>query len=418
MDGLYVAQGAFADIHGLGQLDYLAGEVGNGIVGSAAGSRPPVLFDHLLSAWNATTGAVEPAFPRVIEDWQFFNGPAVAEISGDSLPEIIDSSGGYFVHAFNAAGVEPAGWPKLTGHWQTSTPSIGDINDDGHVDLVQTTRLGTVFVWQTAGATCQADQWRKFRHDEWNTGTYGADTRRPARIVDLALSGSGGSVTLDWTAVGDDGRCGTATTYELRASSNPITTANFSSATPITIDPPAAAGTPESRTVTPPSGALFYALRAIDEVGNAGPIAVVAQARPFTLRRLRLVVAGPGRDRLVLRGAMAQTLAQLGLPGQSVALALSDAGGEYFQATIPAAQILASPRGTLVRFRDRTGTIANGITSFTMGGGGSNRVTIRAQRLNLAGASAGAFTATLEVGAAPFIASGVLRAAGTGFRFP
>ena len=96
----YVAQGAFADIHGLGQLDYLAGEVGNGIVGSAAGSGPPILFDHLLSAWNASTGAVEPAFPRVIEDWQFFNGPAVAEISGDSLPEIIDSSGGYFVHAF------------------------------------------------------------------------------------------------------------------------------------------------------------------------------------------------------------------------------------------------------------------------------------------------------------------------------
>ena len=225
-------------------------------------------------------------------------------------------------------------------------------------------------------------------------------------------------MTLDWTAVGDDGRCGTATTYELRASSNPITTANFSSATPITIDPPAAAGTPESRTVTPPSGALFYALRAIDEVANAGPIAVVAQARPFTLRRLRLVVAGPGRDRLVLRGAMAQTLAQLGLPGQSAALALSDAGGEYFRATIPAAQILPSPGGTLVRFRDRTGTIANGITSFTMGGGGRNRVTIRAQHLDLTGASTGAFTATLDVGAAPFTASGVLRAAGSGFRFP
>src|SRR5439155_491880 len=247
----YVAQGAFADIHGLGQLDYLAGEVGNGIVGSAAGSGPPVLFDHLLSAWNATTGAVEPAFPLVIEDWQFFNGPAVAEISGDTLPEIIDSSGGYFVPAFNAAGLEPAGSPKLTGHRQPAAPSIGHLDDSAHAHAV----------------------------------------------------------------------------------------------------PPA--------------------LRAADEVGNAGPIAVVAQARPFTLRRLRLVVAGPGRDRLVLRGAMAQTLAQLGLPGQSVAIALSDAGGEYFRATIPAAQILASPRGTLVRFRDRTGTIANGITSFTMGGGGS-----------------------------------------------
>ena len=184
----------------------------------------------------------------MIEDWQFFNGPAVAEISGDSLPEIIDSSGGYFVHAFNAAGVEPAGWPKVTGHWQTSTPSIGDINDDGHVDLVQTTRLGTLFVWQTAEATCQADQWRKFRHDEWNTGTYGADTRRPARIDDLRFSISGTSAKLTWTAPGDDGKCGTAQAYELRASATPITRANFASATPIAIAPPAAAGSAETRT--------------------------------------------------------------------------------------------------------------------------------------------------------------------------
>ncbi|HEX9504968.1 MAG TPA: S8 family serine peptidase, partial [Acidimicrobiia bacterium] len=266
----YVAQGAFADIHGLGQLDYLAGEVGNGIVSSAAGSGPPILFDHLLSAWNATTGTVEPAFPRVIEDWQFFSGPAVGEISGDTLPEIIDSSGGYFVHAFNAAGIEPAGWPKLTGHWQTASPSIGDLDDGGHVDVVQPTRLGTLFVWQTAGATCQADQWRKFRHDEWNTGTYGADTRRPARIEDLLVSTSGSSVTLTWTAVGDDGKCGTAAAYDLRASATPITRANFASATPISVAPPAAAGTPETRTVTPPTGALFFALRAVDAAGNRG----------------------------------------------------------------------------------------------------------------------------------------------------
>jgi len=68
---------------------------------------------------------------------------------------------------------------------------------------VQTTRLGTLFVWQTAGATCQPDQWRKFRHDEWNTGTYGADTRRPARIDDLRFSISGTSAKLTWTAPGD-----------------------------------------------------------------------------------------------------------------------------------------------------------------------------------------------------------------------
>src|SRR4029077_12413392 len=116
---------------------------------------------------------------------------------------------------------------------------------------VQPTRLGTLFVWQTGGATCQTDQWRKFRHDEWNTGTYGADTRRPARIEDLLLSTSSSSTTLTWTAVGDDGKCGTANCYELRAPSTPITRANFGSATPIAIPPPAAAGSHETRTIMP-----------------------------------------------------------------------------------------------------------------------------------------------------------------------
>ena len=177
-----------------------------------------------------------------MEDWQFVTGPAVADITGDPLPEVIATSGGFFVHAFNAAGIEPAGWPKLTGQWQTATPSIGDLDGDGTVEVVRLTRLGTLFVWRTAGATGQPDRWRKFRHDEWNTGAYGADTRRPARIDDLRFSTTGPTARLDWTAVGDDGRCGRADQYELRASSAPITRANFASATPVPVAGPAAAG--------------------------------------------------------------------------------------------------------------------------------------------------------------------------------
>src|SRR5207244_10654738 len=118
-------------------------------------------------------------------------------------------------------------------------------------------------VWKTAGGTCQGDQWRKFRHDEWNTGTYGKDTRRPARITDLRAAGGAGSVTLGWTAVGDDGRCGTATSYDLRASATPITRTNFTSATPVGIAPPGPPGSAASRTSTPPAAAPSSAHRAI-----------------------------------------------------------------------------------------------------------------------------------------------------------
>ena len=98
------------------------------------------------------------------------------------------------------------------------------------------------------------------------------DTRRPARILDLRACGN---VTLRWTAVGDDGRCGTAAAYELRASATPITPANFASATPVAIAPPAPAGTRESRTFQPPAGAVYFALRAVDRTGNAAPLATI-----------------------------------------------------------------------------------------------------------------------------------------------
>jgi hypothetical protein len=411
----YVGEGAFADLAGLGQLSYTAPTVGNGLLAIASGSGSPALFDHLLSVWNATTGTQAPAFPRVIEDWQFFTGPSVADISGDGLPEIIATSGGFFVHAFNTAGVEPAGWPKLTGQWQTSSPSIGDLDGDGSVEVVQTARLGTLFVWKTAGATCQPDQWRKFRHDEWNTGTYGADTRRPARIDDLSVANGVTSATLAWTAVGDDAGCGTASTYELRAASTPITRTSFASATAVPIAAPATAGTAESRTITPPPGTTFFALRAVDEVGNAGPLASLGA---FELRRLGLTHAGAGADKLTLKGRTPALLAQLGLPGSSITLALRDAGGEFYRATVPADFFVANGSGTKLRFRDRTGTIAGGITKLTIGGSLRTDIAITGRHLSIAGASAGPFTATITIGDLTLEASGTLRTTGTKLVYP
>ena len=65
------------------------------------------------------------------------------------------------------------------------------------------------------------------------------------------------SVTLTWTAPGDDGSTGTATSYEIRYAKSPITAASWVLATPVTgVPTPQAAGTAQSVVVTGPGTAI------------------------------------------------------------------------------------------------------------------------------------------------------------------
>ncbi len=79
------------------------------------------------------------------------------------------------------------------------------------------------------------------------------------------------AVTLQWTAPGDDGNTGTATQYEVRVSTSPITSGNFAAATLVPNPPaPQAAGTSQSMLVGGLQAATNYwiAIRTADERGN------------------------------------------------------------------------------------------------------------------------------------------------------
>jgi len=125
-----------------------------------------------------------------------------------------------------------------------------------------------------------------------------------------------------------------------------------------------------------------------------------------------------GADKLTLKGRTPALLAQLGLPGSSITLALRDAGGEFYRATVPADFFVANGSGTKLRFRDRTGTIAGGITKLTIGGSLRTDVAITGRHLSLAGASAGPFTATITIGDLTLEASGMLRTTGAKLVYP
>jgi len=106
------------------------------------------------------------------------------------------------------------------------------------------------------------------------------DLVAPGAIEDLATGAStSNSVFLSWTAVGDDGNEGTASVYELRHAIWPIDASNFPLATRVW-DTPAAQppGTTETLEVLglAPGTVHYFAIRAVDEWGNAGPISNVA----------------------------------------------------------------------------------------------------------------------------------------------
>jgi len=115
------------------------------------------------------------------------------------------------------------------------------------------------------------------------------DLTPPNAVTDLAVvadpEGAIGpmglfSLTLEWTATGDDGDVGNAGSYDLRYSTAPIDDGNFGDAAQVSGEPvPGPPGATESHTVTGLDfGTTYYfALKVSDNVGNASPLSNVVE---------------------------------------------------------------------------------------------------------------------------------------------
>jgi len=163
---------SFGDLDGDGVVDLVTGGVGAGYAISALQDGKRMAFDHGVGAWSGQTGQYLDGWPRVIEDLQFFMNPAIADLDDDGKPEVISGSAGFVVHAWNVNGQQPAGWPKLTGHWVLASPAVGDVDGDGRLDVVVATRQGWLFAWRTASPAGAKVEWAGFGHDPQNTGNY------------------------------------------------------------------------------------------------------------------------------------------------------------------------------------------------------------------------------------------------------
>src|SRR4030095_16619679 len=84
------------------------------------------------------------------------------------------------------------------------------------------------------------------------------DAFRPAPVTDLSITAGKTSAAITWTSPGDDSLCGTPQEFDLRWSTSPINTSNFSSATRLTTSSPGPAGTVHCVDLTGLSSCTWY----------------------------------------------------------------------------------------------------------------------------------------------------------------
>ena len=170
-----ISSSSLGDMDGDGTLDVVTPGTGYGYLEGMLDDGHLHRFDHALLANSGDDGELLDGFPQAMEDLQFFLNPVLADVNGDHELEALAGSGGFVLHAWDADGVEPEGWPKFTGQWLIASPAVGDVDGDGWLDVVVGTRNGWLYAWTTTSPAGADVAWASFGHDAANTSNHATD---------------------------------------------------------------------------------------------------------------------------------------------------------------------------------------------------------------------------------------------------
>lgn len=158
----------------------LADLTGDGLPEVIAGTR-----DGRLHVMNGVTGAELTGFPYVVAS-DITSSPAVGDIDNDTYPEIIFGSSIAKVYALNPDATAVSGWPQgiQLSEDLDSSPALGDLTGDGIPDVACGASNGRLFAWRSTGLIMTG--WPVFIRD--NAGVNVAVRSSPI-LVDIDNSG-------------------------------------------------------------------------------------------------------------------------------------------------------------------------------------------------------------------------------------
>ena len=132
-------------------------------------------MDLVLGSRNLETdGSLLPGFPVVLPR-EVLDSPALADLDGDGLPEIVAVSFEGGLHVVSGDGTRPrlAGGRIRPGHplgtTVVSTPLVEDLEGDGTWEIVVAGHDGAVWIFETGAASRGAPGWCSQRGARSNT---------------------------------------------------------------------------------------------------------------------------------------------------------------------------------------------------------------------------------------------------------
>jgi hypothetical protein len=161
---------------GLPQIAQSGSSAGDILTGVVEAPGLGIQVHSGVGVWDPSTGNSLSQYSQPIQGLGFIGAPALADVSGDGVPDVIQATDSAALHAWDGATGQPVtGFPKWTGGFSVFTPAVGDLDCDGRLEVVLVTREGYLHAFRSDGlasATRQAWHWHQ---DNRNTGHWGSD---------------------------------------------------------------------------------------------------------------------------------------------------------------------------------------------------------------------------------------------------